>query len=134
MFQNPLHPYVRGLRYLKILGLPLKFDEDEKGCMVVQDNRFIKCIILTAGNEIDFTLLQYLSLMPFSVSGPLAIQYIVYFATLFANGIFLKELYEYAPQYEITNWEINNIWFINIPASVAPIVYYTRLPLIRDAL
>ena len=57
MFQNPLHPYVRGLRYLKILGLPLKFDEDEKGCMVVKDSRFLKCILLTAGNEIDFTLI-----------------------------------------------------------------------------
>ena len=43
---------------------------------------------------------------------------------MFANGIFLKELYEYAPEYEITNWEINNLWFINIPASIAPVVYY----------
>ena len=33
-------------------------------------------------------------------------------------------MYEYAPEYEITNWEINNIWFINIPASIAPLVYY----------
>ena len=42
---------------MKILGLPLKFAEDEKGCMIVKDNRFIKCILLTAGNKIDFTFI-----------------------------------------------------------------------------
>ena len=51
MSQSPLHPYVRGLRYLKILGLPLKFEEDEKGMIFVKENRFIKCILLTAGTS-----------------------------------------------------------------------------------
>ena len=57
MFENPLHPYVRGLRYLKILGLPLKFEEDEKGCIVVKEKRFLKCVLLTGGKYIDSRIL-----------------------------------------------------------------------------
>lgn len=49
MFQNPLQAYVRGLKIFKILGLPLKFEEDEEGSIVVKENRFIKCVLLTAG-------------------------------------------------------------------------------------
>ena len=49
MFSNPLHHYVRGLRLLKTFGLPLKFEEDENGCIIVKENRFIKCMLFTGG-------------------------------------------------------------------------------------
>ena len=69
-----------------------------------------------------------------SFSGPLTIYFVGYFATMFANGMFLKDLYDYAPHYGITNWEINNLWFINIPASFVPLVYYNSYKGVGDKL
>ena len=53
---------------------------------------------------------------------------------MFSNGLFFKELYDYAPHYGITNWEINNLWFINIPAAFVPLVYYNSYKSVGERL
>ena len=44
---SPMAPFRDGLRMLKVLGLPLKFNED--ATEFADNGRFLKCILLTQG-------------------------------------------------------------------------------------
>ena len=44
---SPMTPFKDGLRLLKILGLPLK--SNEEATVFANKGRFLKCIILTQG-------------------------------------------------------------------------------------
>ncbi len=46
---NPFRPYLKGLTILKVLGLPLKYEDDQNGRIVVSENKFMKLGLLTAG-------------------------------------------------------------------------------------
>ena len=46
---SPMKPYISGLRWLKVLGLPMKCNDEEDGLKFVDHARFIKCMIVYFG-------------------------------------------------------------------------------------
>ena len=49
VYPNPFRPYIKGLIFLKILGLPLKYEDAQNGRIFVSESKFVKLGILTAG-------------------------------------------------------------------------------------
>ncbi len=49
---SPMKPYLSGLRWLKVLGMPMKCADKDEAMKFVDHYRFIKCLVVYLGKTL----------------------------------------------------------------------------------
>ena len=136
---SPMVPFNDGLWLLKLLGLPLKCN-NEKATEFADKGRFLKCILLTQGQISYIYLFQILHMynsICLSV-GITSVISIFWFGNLFAHGIVFEIMLAYlvprewisvtfveaANGYGFKKWDVYALFIFWLPSNLISVVFY----------
>ncbi len=110
---SPLKPFFDGIGYIKTLGLPLNLGHAENPSAVVEQNRFVKCILVTYA----------LTFVLFTAQG------VTMFVTVdkedgSLTSLSWEEVFVDAERHGLSTWDLISINILMVFACSVPAVYY----------